>query len=173
MLFWLTIASLLRSLRKKDGIFYAPKGTKAKVKKNIDLIVIRRKSDGNLGNARPCHNCLDMMKAVGIKRIYYSTDDGIIKETVNHMVSIHSSSVTKQIERLYKDAPADDYSYYKDLLIKKVPDIIRFKNFKKFIKNDFYNVLPSCTFTETKNKYSTIVIFYDHEGNKIKEIFVY
>ncbi len=138
-------------------------------------MVIRRKSNGNLGNARPCHNCLEMMKAIGIKRIYYSTGDGdgIIKETVNHMVSIHSSSVTKQIERLYKDAPMDDYSYYKDLLIKKVPDVVRFINFKKFIKNDFNNVLPSCTFTETKNKHSTIVIFYDYKGNKIKEIFVY
>ena len=162
-----------RSLISGGGIFYAPKGTKGKVKKNLDMIVIRRKSCGELGNARPCHNCLDMMKAVGIKRIYYSTDDGIIKETVNHMVSIHSSSVTKQIERLYKDAPVDDYSYYRDLLIKKVPDAVRFKNFKRFIKNDFINVLPLCTFKTTKKKSSSTVIFYDPKGNKIKEIFVY
>ena len=129
--------------------------------------------DGSLGNSRPCHNCMDMIKAVGIKRIFYSTDEGIVKENVNSMISIHSSSVTKQIERKYKNAPLDDYNYYKNLLLKKVPQKVRISNFNKFIKNDFNHVLPDCTYKRFKKNGNIIVIFYDHIGNEIKKIFIY
>ena len=52
---------------------------------------------GEIGNARPCHNCLKMMKDIGIKKVFYSTGEGdkIVCEHVRNMVSIQSSSVTR------------------------------------------------------------------------------
>jgi predicted phage terminase large subunit-like protein len=49
----------------------ALKSTVHNVKK-LDLLVIRVTKMGDIGNARPCHNCLKMMKDIGIKKVFYS-----------------------------------------------------------------------------------------------------
>ena len=74
------------------GAFY---GTKPK-KANIDIVVMRINKVGEVANARPCYNCLTMMKAVGIRKVYYSiSDTELICENVNNMISIHISATTR------------------------------------------------------------------------------
>ena len=53
--------------------------------------------DGSTANARPCFNCLKMMKDVGINKVYYSTgtDESLVSENVKNMVSIQSSTITR------------------------------------------------------------------------------
>jgi len=81
------------------GVFYGiPKGQKAN---KLDMIVIRIDSSGDMVNSRPCHNCLDMMKAVGVRKIFYSHNNNIICERVNNMISINSSSIMRKLERDY------------------------------------------------------------------------
>ena len=55
----------------KGGSFSVAKDKKIK----CDLIVIRINKDEKLMNSRPCYNCLSMMKAVGVKRVYYSDNN--------------------------------------------------------------------------------------------------
>ena len=55
--------------------------SKRKVKKDIDLIVIRIGKLGDLKDSRPCGKCLEHLynlKTFRIKYIYYSTNDGTI-----------------------------------------------------------------------------------------------
>jgi deoxycytidylate deaminase len=47
------------------------------------LLVVRVRSNGELGLARPCESCIKMLAAVGVKRIFYSTNDGEIVELSN------------------------------------------------------------------------------------------
>ena len=43
-----------------------------------DMYVIRiRKGDGSLGLARPCDNCMRVMRSYGIRRAVYTDDDGM------------------------------------------------------------------------------------------------
>jgi tRNA(Arg) A34 adenosine deaminase TadA len=60
--------------------------------KKIDLVVIRVNASGKLMNSRPCLYCLQLMKAVGIRNVYYSTPETIVKESVKTMVSTHITS---------------------------------------------------------------------------------
>lgn len=39
-----------------------------------DLYVTRFTAGGRVGMARPCPSCMDLIRAVGIRRVYYSTD---------------------------------------------------------------------------------------------------
>ena len=83
---------------KKKGWSLSSKTSKSK---KIDLIVIRINRQGDLVNSRPCYNCVSMMKAVNIKKVYYSTDNGdIVGESVKDMISIHASSASKFIHCL-------------------------------------------------------------------------
>ena len=93
-------------------------GKKIKMKKGkFDLIVIRLSASGKLGNARPCFNCLNLMKIVGIKRVYYSVKpDMIVCEKVRDMISIQASSVTKMIQRTYYNAPTSNNEFFRELL---------------------------------------------------------
>ena len=81
-----------------------------------NLLVVRINSEGQMVNSRPCYNCLDMLKSCGIKNIYYSTENGIICEKVNSMISINSSTVTRYLERVQFNAPITDKLYYINLL---------------------------------------------------------
>lgn len=42
-----------------------------------ELYVSRTCPSGNSGLARPCSRCMDLIKSVGIKRVHYTTDNGI------------------------------------------------------------------------------------------------
>ena len=44
------------------------------------LYTFRQKKNGSYGCARPCPRCMQLIKMVGIKKIVYTTDDGIAKE---------------------------------------------------------------------------------------------
>jgi hypothetical protein len=60
---------------------------------NCVIAVVRFGKDGSLRNSRPCNHCLDSMKFYRIKKIMYSTDDGIIEsERPVDMEPMHISS---------------------------------------------------------------------------------
>ena len=76
-----------------DGGDFYKNATKKVKDKKFNMIVIRINNKGELKNARPCHNCLIMMKNIKINKVYYSVDNNIICEKVKNMISIQSSSV--------------------------------------------------------------------------------
>ena len=60
----------------------------------IDIIVIRIKKEpfGALGMAKPCKNCLQVYKELGVRGIYYSDESGKIRyELVKEMQTNHVS----------------------------------------------------------------------------------
>ena len=62
------------------------KGNKTR---KLDLIVIKLTKTGQLGESRPCHNCLRRLyeSGVNIKHVYYSTSKGTMeKENFNSML---------------------------------------------------------------------------------------
>ena len=138
-------------IRSGGGVFYGPE-KKSKNQKN-DLMVVRVNKGGDICNARPCCKCLAMMKAVGIRKVYYSVggDGGkIICEKVKNMVSIQVSTVTKLIEKINGNKLADKHNEYYEALIKQLfPAIIRKHNFDSFVQYNLLNVLPN---------YKTIII---------------
>jgi deoxycytidylate deaminase len=49
-----------------------------------------------LKNSRPCNHCIDKLIKVGIYKVYYSNENGIIvSEIVEDMEKLHISSGTK------------------------------------------------------------------------------
>lgn len=47
------------------------------------LFIYRIKKDGSKGLARPCKGCQALIKSMGIKNVYYSTDNGWCFERMN------------------------------------------------------------------------------------------
>ncbi len=45
--------------------------------KGASLLVYRETKNGKLANARPCHMCTKLIKLYGLKRVYYTNDQGI------------------------------------------------------------------------------------------------
>jgi deoxycytidylate deaminase len=63
-----------------------------------DIIVIRVNKNGRLRNSRPCNDCIDILKKLGIRRVHYSDSDGnILVEQVEYMNKIHVSSWNKRV----------------------------------------------------------------------------
>lgn len=57
------------------------------IKRHIDisgstLYIYREKADGSLGICRPCNRCMRLIKMAGIKKICYTTNDGIAREAL-------------------------------------------------------------------------------------------
>ena len=55
------------------------------IKDNIDLsnasiFTYRQHRNGSLACARPCKSCIELIKDVGIRRIFYTTEDGYARE---------------------------------------------------------------------------------------------
>lgn len=48
------------------------------------IFVYRIKKDESAGLARPCKGCQALIKSMGIKNIYYTTDDGWAYEQINN-----------------------------------------------------------------------------------------
>jgi tRNA(Arg) A34 adenosine deaminase TadA len=46
------------------------------------IYVYRQRKDGTIGNARPCPGCLQVIKELGIRRIYFTVDNGYKQEEV-------------------------------------------------------------------------------------------
>jgi deoxycytidylate deaminase len=69
--------------------------------KGIDLIVIRINKQYALKNSRPCSHCIDELRRIGIRKVYYSNDSGdIVSELVEHMEKIHVSAGKKFVSEL-------------------------------------------------------------------------
>ena len=65
------VSALLPLINNKDIDF-------SKVK----LFTYREKQDHTLGKSRPCKSCMALIKDLGIKHIYYTTDDGYCHEAI-------------------------------------------------------------------------------------------
>jgi hypothetical protein len=123
-----------------------------------DIFVIRVDTSNNLCNARPCYNCLQMMKDIGIKRVYYSVNNNIICEKVNDMVSINASNVARRFDVMYYNAINEPTEYYKNLLLKYFPKNIKIDNLKYFLEYNYNDALPNYTSKIKNDK----IIFYDN-----------
>jgi len=136
---------------KDRNIFKIPK---------LDLIVIRFNKHGEPCNSRPCFNCVDMMKAVGIRKVFYSVSPTqIICENVKDMVSINSSSTTKRLEKIIYGNPYTENSeqFFEYLLKKKFPAQIKYYNLDLFIKHNLLDVLPNYKIKIIKEKNNKFV----------------
>lgn len=47
---------------------------------NASVFTYRQHKDGSLACARPCKSCMQLIKDCGIKKIFYSTEDGFARE---------------------------------------------------------------------------------------------
>jgi deoxycytidylate deaminase len=64
--------------------------------KGMDILIIRVKKDGSLGDSRPCNSCIDKMRKAGIRRAYYSTRDGDLScELVSEMELSYETSAMR------------------------------------------------------------------------------
>lgn len=48
----------------------------------ISLYIYREKNCGGIGLARPCIACMSLIKDLRIPIVYYTTDDGFVKEEI-------------------------------------------------------------------------------------------
>jgi deoxycytidylate deaminase len=131
----------------------------------LNLIVIRMDSTNNICNARPCYYCLDMMKSVGINKVYYSiSNDEIICEKVKDMISIHTSSVARNIEIMKGNKYAScDLLFHSNLLYNSFPKYIRKNNLLYFIK---YN-LQSLHFLKVNINFNQVIIINEFDNSKL------
>lgn len=47
---------------------------------NASIYTYRQHRDGSLACARPCPSCMELIKDVGITRLFYTTEDGFARE---------------------------------------------------------------------------------------------
>lgn len=50
----------------------------------VKLYVYRKRNDRPYGIARPCPSCMTAIKDLGIRDIYYTTDDGFVHERLSN-----------------------------------------------------------------------------------------
>lgn len=102
-----------------------------------------------------------MMKAVHIRKVYYSDNNGIlVSELVDDMVSIQASAITKLIYNMKTSKAFTWDSYFEELLKKLFPPQIKKINFENFIRHNLVNVLPEHIYTiETVNGFNIVSIF--------------
>ena len=51
----------------------------------VKLYIYRIKKDGTFGISRPCPSCIAAIKDLGIKDIYYTTNDGYVHERIENI----------------------------------------------------------------------------------------
>ena len=56
--------------------------------RNVKILILRR----TLNNSMPCKHCVDLIKYYGIKKIYYSYDQGLVYERSTTIQTDHLSS---------------------------------------------------------------------------------
>lgn len=71
-----------------------PSGRRNKILRkirNIDILVIRLSNtdDKDVKNSRPCYQCIQNMRNIGINKVYYTTDSNIVVEKVKDITSTH------------------------------------------------------------------------------------
>jgi hypothetical protein len=136
-------------------------------RRNIDIFVINVDKLQNLKNARPCINCLMMMRDLNINKVYYSTNEGtILCEKIKNMYSI-TSSLHARCHYIFKNniKVFDSTLYYEKILIDELKYVASIKeyNLKCFIKHNLMNVLPNLKII-IKNNICTLIT---HDNNKI------
>ena len=115
---------------------------KSKNRSKIDIIVIRINKTNQLCNARPCYNCLELMKKIGVRRVYYSINSNeIICENIKDMISIQVTSYNKFLTKL--NNIFNIYEYYESILINTFPPKIKIINLMNFINYNFNHILPN------------------------------
>lgn len=63
--------------------------------RGLDIIVIRFKNN-ELKISRPCKSCIEKMRELGIRKVYYSDYDGnIVYEYITDMEMYHMSSLQR------------------------------------------------------------------------------
>ena len=69
--------------------------------KGMDILVIRINNQLKLKNSRPCSHCIEELRRIGIRKVYYSDDSGhIVWEWVEHMDKRHISAGTKFVAEI-------------------------------------------------------------------------
>lgn len=87
---------LYRTIHAELSIF--EKVSKRMVK-GMDIIVIRINRGLKLRNSRPCKDCIEELQRIGIRKVYYSDDNGdIVYEFVEDMAKTHTSAGMKFIK---------------------------------------------------------------------------
>ena len=56
----------------------------ARVHAEVTLYVYREHKDGSPAMARPCKSCMALIKNLGIKKVFYTTDDGFAEEKIEY-----------------------------------------------------------------------------------------
>ena len=133
-----------------NAIIHYYKQNKTKNRSKIDIIVIRINKTNQLCNARPCYNCLELMKKIGIRRVYYSINHHeIIYENIKDMISIQVTSYNKFLTKL--NNIFNIYEYYESILINTFPSKIKIINLMNFINYNFNHILPNYKIIINKN----------------------
>jgi hypothetical protein len=91
-----------------NSVFYGTRGKDNRVKNvprniqrqlnNVQLLVIRigGRNKSSFIDSKPCKHCINYMRSLGLKKIYYTDSNGsIIYEKVRDMQSEHVSMVRK------------------------------------------------------------------------------
>jgi deoxycytidylate deaminase len=74
-----------------------------KTAKGLDILVIRINKNFALKNSRPCNHCIDKLKKIGIRKVFYSNEDGnIVSEFIHDMEKLHVSDGNKFLQRLHE-----------------------------------------------------------------------
>ena len=100
------VNKFIKEIKINDKVFYKTmhaeitvfeKLPKKKVR-GLDILVIRINKHLALRNSRPCNDCIDKLLKLGIRKVYYSNEEGrIVSEIVEHMERLHTSSGTKHL----------------------------------------------------------------------------
>ena len=136
-------------------------------KTNYEIIVIRFDRTRKVKSARPCRDCLSAMKAYGIKKVHYTTDDGnIVVENVSDMYSIHHSFVALKHHKITypKSWISTKIHFIKSLI--NLPSSMKKYNFFMLWKHNLCNVLPMLKYDVKKN----VVHIMDDSNNLLIKI---
>ena len=136
------------------------------------MIVFRVTNSGNTANARPCFNCLNMIKDIGIKKVFYTTDNNneIVSENVNNMISIQSSSVTRMIASK-NPSYVNRETYFETLLKKQFPEKVKKKNLYFFINHNFKNIFPNYDI-QINTKKNIVIILNNNNSIVLQSIII-
>lgn len=149
------------------------------------VIRIDKKDKDNvqLVNARPCQNCLEMMKSIEIRRVYYSNDHGkIVCENIKDMISIHSSKVMIHFDvytkinitkKIINDTNQyNEDKYWEHIIKNKIPNFVKENNFNNFINYDFKSLESKYKIVITKVGYEKKAQIINSSNQIIKSLII-
>ena len=67
---------------------------------NTTMFIARHRKDGSVGNAKPCVNCLEVMRGMGIKKVAWTTSEQVVE--VARISQIENNFLTRS--RLFNNA---------------------------------------------------------------------